>query len=180
METANSMQQAATKKKVGIGERINIETSNGEEMSGKIVKIGKDTITLRNGCVDIKIDLKVVKEMGWKITAAPPIPENKTIEFACEKAKEIMGPATVAFGAKNDSTYSGKIVGLTEGYAIQAINDRTAVLHRLKNFAKGGKDAKGQIKVREGENLKITRDSFGVVSVAPYHPAFQVNITLKA
>jgi uncharacterized protein (UPF0332 family) len=167
METMNNTQQG-TEKQIAIGDRVNIEMSNDKKITGEITKIGKNSITLQGGQVKLEIDNRVIREKGWKIKPAPPVPKSKTLEFAREKTKEIMGPAAAVAGAGNGRTYSGKIVGMTEAYAIQALNSNSAVLHKLEDPAKAEKDGTGQIKIREGESVSVTRDALGVVSLSPY------------
>jgi uncharacterized protein (UPF0332 family) len=167
-ETANNTQQSGGKSLVRVGEYVNIETPSGNKLSGTIRKISKNSVTLRSGRADIEIDTKIVKEKNWKVTPTAPISKTQTLKFAQQKAKEIMGPATVAAGAENGRTYSGKIIGKTETYAIQSLNSNSAVLHRLEDLSKAEKDGKGQIKVVEGENVSVTRDALGVVSISPY------------
>jgi hypothetical protein len=167
METMNNTRQGA-EGKIAVGERVEVEMSRDKKMTGKITKIGENSMTVQSGRVKLEIDHRTAKEKGWKIKPAPPIPKSKTLEFAQGKAKEILGPAAVVAGAGNGRTYSGKIVGMTEAYAIQSLNNNSAVLHKLEDLAKAEKDGKGQIKIREGESLSVVRDSLGVVSVSPY------------
>jgi hypothetical protein len=158
-ETANNARQ---------GDRIKIEMSSQNSMVGRITKIKGSKITIQTGRVIMTLDKNVMKEKNWKIKAASPVTKAKTMEFARERAKEIMGESVTVAGAANDRTYSGKIVGTTEGYAIQALNSNAAVLHKLEDLSRAEKDGKGQIKVLEGESLSITRDALGVVSLTPY------------
>jgi uncharacterized protein (UPF0332 family)/uncharacterized protein YkvS len=167
-ETANNTQESKTKT-IRVGEYVNIETPNGNKMRGKVSKISENSVTIRNGRADLEIDTKVVKDKSWKVTPTAPISKTQTLEFAQQKAKEIMGPAAVAAGAENGRTYSGKIIGKTETYAIQSLNSNSAILHRLEDLSKAEKDGKGQIKVTEGQDFTIARDSLGVVSITPYN-----------
>jgi hypothetical protein len=166
-ETMNNAKQGTAT--LAKGERINIKMSGDKKVSGEITNIRDGNITLRSGQVETRIDSQIIKNRGWKIEPAPPIPQNKTMAFAQQKAKEIMGPSTVAKGAGNNKTYSGKIVELTGGYAIQAINANAAILHKLEDLSKAEKDGKGQIKIQIGESISVARDAFGVVSISPYN-----------
>ena len=67
-----------------------------------------------------------------------------------------LGPGAKILLARHKGTYSGKIIGKTSTFAIQKINDNTAVLHRLKDLESKEKDAQGLIK--EGEELTIIRE----------------------
>jgi preprotein translocase subunit YajC len=162
------IQKAETMTNARQGDRIKIEMSGKKSLVGKITKIKDSDITLETEKVKMTLNKNVIKEKNWKIKAAPPVPKAKTMEFAREKTKEIMGETVTVAGAANDRTYSGKIVGMTEGYAIQSLNKNSAILHKLEDLSKANTDGKGQIKVSEGESLSITRDAFGVVSLAPF------------
>jgi hypothetical protein len=166
-ETANNASQSNSKfAGIQTGERVSIETLKGNTLTGKLLKKDKDEISIQTGPERVvRVSEKIVKTNNWKVKSAPPLKKEQTIEYAQIKAKSIMGESTLAAGAENGKTYNGKIIGVTAGYAIQAVNRDTAILHKLENLAKAEKDGKGEIKIKEGENLSIARDSFGVVSI---------------
>jgi uncharacterized protein (UPF0332 family) len=153
---------------ISVGQRVSLETSNKNRLTGEITKVEGNSITIKAGRSELTLDKKTIKANGWEMNPVSPVPKTKTLEFAKARAKEIMGPSAAVAGAANGRRYSGKIVGMTEAYAIQSLNSNSAILHKLEDLSKAEKDGKGQIKVREGESLSIARDSFGVVSLTPY------------
>ena len=121
------------------------------KLTGIVEQVGTTSITLRCGIMSIP----VAKESGVFSLASSASKEH-TQEFAKEHALQALGAGGKVLLARHKGTYSGKIIGKTSTFAIQKINDNTAVLHRLKDLESKEKDAQGLIK--EGEELTIVRE----------------------
>jgi len=147
--TANIEAQA-----LKVGQRVTFQAKDrgsSVKLTGIVEQVGTASVTLKCGSMSIP----VAKESG--VFSQPPIqPKEHTQAFAREQAMQSLGPGAKILLARHKGTYSGKIIGKTSTFAIQKINDNTAVLHRLKDLESKEKDAQGLIK--EGEELTIIRE----------------------
>lgn len=147
--TANIEAQA-----LKVGQRVTFQAKDrgsSVKLTGTVEQVGATTVTLKCGSMSIP----VVKESG-AFSLAPSVSKEHTREFAKERALQGLGAGGKVLLARHKGTYSGKIIGKTSTFAIQKINDNTAVLHRLKDLESKEKDAQGLIK--EGEELTIVRE----------------------
>lgn len=141
-----------------VGQRVTFQSKDkgsSVKLTGIVEQIEAKTITLKCGSMSIP----VVKESGT-FSLASSVSKEHTREFAKERALQALGAKGKVLLARHKGTYSGKIIGKTPTFAIQKINDNTAVLHRLKDLESKEKDAQDLIK--EGEELTIVRDGMGV------------------
>lgn len=140
------------------GQRVTFQAKDkggSVKLTGTIEKVGATTVTLKCGSMSIP----VAKESG--VFSQPLIqPKEHTQAFAREQAMQSLGPGAKVLLARHKGTYSGQIIGKTSTFAIQKINENTAVLHRLKDLEGREKDAQGLIK--EGNELTISRDGTNV------------------
>ena len=147
--TANIEAQA-----LKVGQRVTFQAKDrgsSVKLTGIVEQVGTASVTLKCGSMSIP----VAKESG--VFSQPLIqPKEHTQAFAREQAMQSLGPGAKILLARHKGTYSGKIIGKTSTFAIQKINDNTAVLHRLKDLESKEKDAQGLIK--EGEELTIIRE----------------------
>lgn len=147
--TANIEAQA-----LKVGQRVTFQAKDrgsSVKLTGMVEQIEARTVTLKCGSMSIP----VVKESGT-FSLASSVSKEHTREFAKERALQGLGAGGKVLLARHKGTYSGKIIGKTSTFAIQKINDNTAVLHRLKDLESKEKDAQGLIK--EGEELTIVRE----------------------
>ena len=140
------------------GQRVTFQANDKDgsvKLTGTVEKVGATTVTLKCGSMSIP----VAKESG--VFSQPLIqPKEHTQAFAREQAMQSLGPGAKVLLARHKGTYSGQIIGKTSTFAIQKINENTAVLHRLKDLEGREKDAQGLIK--EGNELTIARDGTNV------------------
>lgn len=137
-----------------VGQRVTFQAKDkgsSVKLTGIVEQVGTTSIMLRCGIMSIP----VAKESGVFSLASSASKEH-TQEFAKEHALQALGAGGKVLLARHKGTYSGKIIGKTSTFAIQKINDNTAVLHRLKDLESKEKDAQGLIK--EGEELTIVRE----------------------
>ena len=147
--TANIEAQA-----LKVGQRVTFQAKDrgsSVKLTGIVEQVGTASVTLKCGSMSIP----VTKESGVFSLASSASKEH-TQEFAKEHALQTLGAGGKVLLARHKGTYSGKIIGKTSTFAIQKINDNTAVLHRLKDLESKEKDAQGLIK--EGEELTIVRE----------------------
>ena len=118
-------------------------------------KDGNKKVTLKCG----RVSLTVSEEKGT-FTKAPSVEKESGKEYAKDLAMKSLGSEGKVLLARNKGAYTGPIIGMTSTFAIQKVNENTAVLHRLKDLQTQDKDAQGLIK--EGEDLSIVKDGTGV------------------
>ena len=118
-------------------------------------KDGNKKVTLKCG----RVSLTVSEEKGT-FTKAPSVEKESGKEYAKDLAMKTLGSEGKVLLARNKGAYTGPIIGTTSTFAIQKVNENTAVLHRLKDLQTQDKDAQGLIK--EGEDLSIVKDGTGV------------------
>lgn len=140
------------------GQRVTFQAKDkggSVKLTGTVEKVDATTVTLKCGSMSIP----VAKESG--VFNQPLIqPKEHTQAFAREQAMQSLGPGGKVLLARHKGTYSGQIIGKTSTFAIQKINENTAVLHRLKDLEGREKDAQGLLK--EGNELTISRDGTNV------------------
>ena len=140
------------------GQRVTFQAKDkggSVKLTGTVEKVDATTVTLKCGSMSIP----VAKESG--VFSQPLIqPKEHTQAFAREQAMQSLGPGAKVLLARHKGTYSGQIIGKTSTFAIQKINENTAVLHRLKDLEGREKDAQGLIK--KGNELTIARDGTNV------------------
>ena len=118
-------------------------------------KDGNKKVTLKCG----RVSLTVSEEKGT-FTKAPSVEKESGKEYAKDMAMKSLGSEGKVLLARYKGAYTGPIIGTTSTFAIQKVNENTAVLHRLKDLQTQDKDAQGLIK--EGEDLSIVKDGTGV------------------
>ena len=118
-------------------------------------KDGNKKVTLKCG----RVSLTVSEEKGT-FTKAPSVEKESGKEYAKDLAMKTLGSEGKVLLARYKGAYTGPIIGTTSTFAIQKVNENTAVLHRLKDLQTQDKDAQGLIK--EGEDLSIVKDGTGV------------------
>lgn len=163
--TANIEAQA-----LKVGQRVTFQAKDrgsSVKLTGTVEQVDPTTVTLKCGSMSIP----VVKESG-SFSLASSVSKEHTREFAKERALQGLGAGGKVLLARHKGTYSGKIIGKTSTFAIQKINDNTAVLHRLKDLESKEKDAQGLIK--EGEELTIVREGT-TVSLSRLEPGARDN-----
>jgi hypothetical protein len=147
-----------------IGQRVSFQAHGGNEktkLTGKVVASDEQTVTLQCGGKKIP----AIREKG-DFFEAPPLKREQTKNFAQTQARKLMGENSNIFFAQDTGVYKGEIIGKTPTYAIQKVNNETAVLHRLKDLeAAQDKDSQGL--VREGQEVSIVKDEAGV-SITPW------------
>ena len=121
-------------------------TYKGEDESSVTMKCGRWTFSIAKG--------------KGTFTEAPSATKESSKEYAKDLAMKQLGPNGKTLLARNKGTFTGPIIGVTSTFAIQQVNEDTAVLHRLKDLQTQDKDAQGLIK--EGEDLTIVKDGLGV------------------
>lgn len=141
-----------------VGQRVTFQAKDkggSVKLTGTVEEVGATTVTLKCGSMSIP----VAKESG--VFSQPMSqPKEHTQAFAREQAMQSLGPGGKVLLARHKGTYSGQIIGKTSTFAIQKINENTAVLHRLKDLEGREKDAQGLLK--EGNELTISRDGTNV------------------
>ena len=150
--TANSEAQ------IKVGDRVSFTVKHeGREatFTGTILSMSDRTVVMKCGDATLPI---LKDKVNFK--PAQELPKEHTKEHAQEEAQKHVGSSGKVFLAKSKETYKGKIVAKTPTFAIQKVNENTAILHRLKDLEGKDKDSQGMI--REGEDLKIMRDGTNV------------------
>mgnify|MGYP000972115727 CR=1 FL=1 len=141
-----------------VGQRVTFQAKDkggSVKLTGTVEELGATTVTLKCGSMSIP----VAKESG--VFSQPMSqPKEHTQAFARKQAMQSLGPGGKVLLARHKGTYSGQIIGKTSTFAIQKINENTAVLHRLKDLEGREKDAQGLLK--EGNELTISRDGTNV------------------
>ena len=141
-----------------VGQRVTFQAKDkggSVKLTGTVEEVGATTVTLKCGSMSIP----VAKESG--VFSQPMSqPKEHTQAFAREQAMQSLGPGGKVLLARHKGTYSGQIIGKTSTFAIQKINENTAVLHRLKDLESREKDTQGLIE--EGNELTIARDGTNV------------------
>lgn len=137
-----------------VGQRVTFQAKDkggSVKLTGTVEEVGATTVTLKCGSMSIPV------AKGSGVFSQPMSqPKEHTQAFAREQAMQSLGPGGKVLLARHKGTYSGQIIGKTSTFAIQKINENTAVLHRLKDLEGREKDAQGLIK--EGEELTIVRE----------------------
>ena len=157
--TANA--EAQTKEGFKIGDRVVFQPHAAKsKVTGTITatneeKDGNKKVTLKSGPLSI-----TVSDDKGTFSKAPSIEKEGSKEYAKDLAMKALGPEGKVLLARNKGAYTGPIIGMTSTFAIQKVNENTAVLHRLKDLQTQDKDAQGLI--REGEDLTIVKDGTGV------------------
>ena len=157
--TANA--EAQTKESFKIGDRVVFQPHAAKsKVTGTITatneeKDGNKKVTLKSGPLSI-----TVSDDKGTFSKAPSIEKEGSKEYAKDLAMKALGPEGKVLLARNKGAYTGPIIGMTSTFAIQKVNENTAVLHRLKDLQTQDKDAQGLI--REGEDLTIVKDGTGV------------------
>ena len=137
-----------------IGDRVTFKTGN-VTVTGTVKGEDADSVTLECG----SMTLPIAKGKGT-FSKAPSAAKESSKEYAKDLAMKSLGPEGKVLLARNKGTYTGPVIGMTSTFAIQKVNENTAVLHRLKDLQTQDKDAQGLIK--EGEDLTIVKDATGV------------------
>jgi hypothetical protein len=92
---------------------------------------------------------------------APPLEREETKAHAQKLAREHTGEGGSVFFARDEGVYKGVIVDMTPTFAIQKLQEGTAILHRLQDL--GQENAE---QIQKGRNVVIHKEA-GRVSVSP-------------
>jgi hypothetical protein len=142
-----------------IGDRVTFRAKGGGEnrvpaLTGEVVSVDdfKGTVTMQ--CGDKAVP--VFRGKGY-FFEAPPLEREATKEYAKNLAQERVGENGQVFFARDEGLYKGVIVETTPTYALQEVNRRTIVLHRLKDL---GQENEAQI--QKGRDVAINKEAGGV------------------
>jgi uncharacterized protein (UPF0332 family) len=139
-----------------VGQRVSFHPHEGEAtLTGSVIATDESTVTLK--CGNVKIP--TIREKG-SFFEAPPLKQEETKEYAQNLARKHAGGNGKIFFARNEGVYKGAIVELTPTYAIQKVNEETAVIHRLKDLK--NKKVNEQALIKEGESVSIVKCGMNV------------------
>jgi len=142
-----------------VGDRVRFFAKNdGPSLTGEVVEMDdlKGTVTLRCGSKSIP----VFRGKG-SFTEAPSLEREQTKEYAKELARKHVGENGKVFFARDDGVYRGVIVETTPTFAIQKIQEGTAVLHRLKDLGPENGE-----QIQKGRDVAIHKEA-GRITVSP-------------
>jgi uncharacterized protein (UPF0332 family) len=139
-----------------VGQRVLFQPHCGNtKLVGSVIAMDEYTVTLKCGNTDIP----AIRERGTFFEASP-FRLEETKEYVQNLARQHAGKSGKVFFARNEGAYKGVIVELTPAYAIQKVNEETAVVHRLEDL-KNNK-TKEQALIREGESISIIKYGMNV------------------
>jgi hypothetical protein len=139
-----------------VGQRVSFHPHEGEAtLTGSVIATDERTVTLKCG----NIEIPAIREKG-SFSKAPPLKQEETKEYAQNLARKHAGENGKIFFARNEGIYKGAIVELTPTYAIQKVDEKTAVIHRLKDLK--NKKVNEQALIKEGENISIVKYGMNV------------------
>jgi antirestriction protein ArdC len=156
MEREAALPQTETGKKEKpvipkIGDRVTFRVKEGSaSLTGEVTGMDdfKGTVTMK--CGDKSIPVFRGKGSFFE---APPLAREETKEYAKAAAQKHVGEEGKVFFARDDGVYKGVIVELTPTFALQEVNAKTIVLHRLKDLA--GNESQ----IRKGQDVAINKEA---------------------
>jgi uncharacterized protein with HEPN domain len=152
----NAAKNEAALENIKVGQRLTFRSyENGAELTGNVVAVDSEFVTLRCGKQEIG-----AKRACGTFVSAPPLTPEQTPEYAMAQAQKLMNTGSKVFFAQDEGIYKGKIIGKTPSYAIQKVNEDTAILHRLKDLEMKDKDVQGLLS--DGQDVNIVKDGRGV------------------
>jgi uncharacterized protein (UPF0332 family) len=139
-----------------VGQRVSFHPNEGEAtLTGSVIATDEGTVTLK--CGNMKIP--AIRDKG-SFFKAPPLKQEETKEYAQNLARKHAGGNGKIFFARDEGVYKGTIVELTSAYAIQKVNEETAVIHRLKDLK--NKKVDEQALIKEGKTISIVKYGMNV------------------
>lgn len=140
-------------------------TSKEIQSHGLKIRAGEKSVSLEfwDKDEDGRMDIPAYRDKGT-FTAAPELDVVATKEYAKEQAeKHLEGSGNVFWARGENASYKGEIVELTPNFAFQKVNENV-ILHRLKDLASNENSSL----VKEGQNLDISKDTKGGVTIKAY------------
>jgi uncharacterized protein (UPF0332 family) len=142
-----------------VGQRVSFHPYEGETtLTGSVIATDECTVTLQCG----NMAIPAIREKG-SFSKAPPLKQEETKEYAQNLARKHTGENGKIFFARNEGVYKGAIVELTPTYAIQKVDEETAVIHRLKDLK--NKEVNEQALIKEGESISIVKYGMNVTII---------------
>ena len=140
-----------------MGQRVTFHPNEGKNtLTGTVIELNKEAVTLQCG----RMTVSAFRDKGT-FSAVPELDVTATKEHAKEQAHKHLGEkGNVFFALGENASYKGEIVELTSNFALQKVNENV-VLHRLKDLTPN----ENQSLIREGQNLDISKDIKGEVTI---------------
>jgi uncharacterized protein (UPF0332 family) len=134
-----------------IGQCVLFQPHSGNaKLTGRVIAMDEEIVTLKCGNADIP----AIREKG-SFFEAPPLRPEETKEYAQNLARKHIGERGKVYFARYEGIYKGSIVEITPIYAIQKVDEETAIIHRLKDLENKKKEEQALIK--KGENVSIVK-----------------------
>jgi uncharacterized protein (UPF0332 family) len=139
-----------------MGQRVSFRLHEGEAtLIGSVIATDESTVTL-----EYENEKITVKREKGSFFEAPPLKQEETKEYAHNLARKHAGGNGKIFFARNEGVYKGAIVELTPTYAIQKVDEKTVVIHRLKDLK--NMKVNEQALIKEGESISIVKYGMNV------------------